>query len=103
MMPTHPTPHELSVREMLPSSRHAQPEFEVSFDGRVIGYVRSRRYRSITFYEGIGVHNVTGEQVGLELSTDREERVQTVLKFWLDPTSCKQHLPWRLRKLHGLE
>jgi len=102
MMPTHPPDGGLYVREMLPATRHALPEWEVSFDRQVIGYVRSRGYRAITFYEAIGVHNVTGEQISLESSTDREERVQVVLRFWLDPTACKQHLPWRLRKLHGL-
>ena len=102
MTPTHLPEGGLYVRELLPSTRHAQPEWEVSFDRQVIGYVRSRRHRAITFYEAIGIHNLTGEQVGLGVNTDREERVQVVLRFWLDPTSCKQHLPWRLRKLHGL-
>lgn len=88
---------------MLPSSRHAQDRWEISLGGQVVGWVQARRYRSIVFYEAVGIHHTTGESVSLELSTDRGERIHTVVRFWVDPLSARQHLPRRLRKLHGLE
>jgi hypothetical protein len=87
---------------MRPATRHSLPEWEVSFDRQVIGYVRERHHKSIIFYEAIGIHPTTGDRVSLELSTEREERIEVVLGFWRDPTSCKQHLPSPLKVLHGL-
>ncbi|CAN5317384.1 hypothetical protein BH09ACT5_BH09ACT5_01290 [soil metagenome] len=102
MMPTHPPAHELNVREMPPDRRHAQPRWEVTVDRQVIGWVQRSQRRSVIFFEAIAVHPTTGEHVGLELSTDRDERVEVIRRFWFDPLTSKQHLPRHLRLLHGL-
>lgn len=106
MLPTHPPSRQgLSLRLLLPSTRHSLPVWEISLDGRVIGTVEQLNVGRSTkaFYRAIGIHNQTGERVSLELSTDYDERVEAVHRFWLDPLSCAQHLPWSLRRHQGLD
>lgn len=93
----------LSLREMIPTKRNASPEWEVSLHGTVIGWVRQESVgrSSRPFFRAIGIHQPSGELVNLELSTDREERVETVCQFWLDPLTSKQHLPSRLQARTG--
>ncbi len=78
------------VREMLRSKRDEMPQWEVSNDGRVVGWVRSLRigHSSVTFYEAIGI-DPSGERVSLECSGDRDERILVVVAFGEDPE------PWR--------
>ena len=101
MRPAH-IPDGLHVRLLLPSSRHALREWEIAIDGQVVGHVREQHYRGIIFFEAVGVHNVTGEEVSLQVSTDFAQRVEVVRAFWVDPMSARQHLPWGLRRFHGL-
>ena len=96
------TADEITYRELRAQSRHALPEWEVRIGSTVVGYVRESHYRAIRFFEAIGLHPVTGEQVSLEASTDFDNRVETVVLFWRDPLAFKQHLPWGLKRLHGL-
>jgi len=49
--------------------------------------VREAHYRGTVFYARTGIHNVTGEHVSLEVSTDLDEHVEVV-------HSARQHLPW---------
>ena len=85
-----------TVRKMLPSKRNDRPEFEISLDGVVIGWLKEHPYRGDSFWGAIGIHRPTGERVDLELSKDFEGRVETLVTFWNDPMSSKQHLPQRL-------
>lgn len=89
----------LTIRETVRTKRNASPEWEVSLHGVVIGWVRQESVgrSSRPFYRATGIHQPSGESVNLELSTDREERVETLCQFWLDPLTPKQHLPSRLQ------
>lgn len=105
MLPTHFPEGGLSVHLSLPKFRHSLPEWEVRFGGRLIGLVRERKLQNTAhpFFEAVGIHPTTGEQVRLELSTDRDERIDIVRRFWLDPTEFPQHLTRQLRELHDLD
>ena len=79
------------VRRMIPKRLDDLPEWEVSRDGRIIGWVRQKRVgRSVsTFFEAIGIHPVTGERVRLELSTDFDERVAAISQLQDDPEATR--------------
>jgi hypothetical protein len=105
MLPTHPPEGGLFVRLALPESRHSLPEWEVRLGGRLIGLVCERQLHNTAhpFFEAVGIHPITGEKVRLELSTDRNERIDAVRRFWIDPTTFPQHLSRQLREVHGLD
>lgn len=71
------------VRLMIPVRRNDPPEWEISLDGHVIGWVRQWRpsTSSRPFYRAIGIDPDTGQRVNLENSADRDERIQTVHDF----------------------
>ena len=81
---------DVQMRRMLPSKRDELPRWELTRDGRIIGWVRSLRIGHSTpmFYEAIGV-DPAGERVSLECSGDRDERIAQVAAFDVDPE------PWR--------
>lgn len=76
--------------------RHDPPSWEVTdASGAVVGWVEERHLGSgaKTFYALTGVHPATGERIELQLSTDREERIQKLQDFLSDPDSCWMHFP----------
>ena len=72
----------VTVREILRAKRDDMPRWEVSSEGRVVGWVRSLRigHSSVRFYEAIGI-DPRGEQGSLECGGDRDERVRVVVAF----------------------
>lgn len=79
---------------LLPQERRtSQPRWEVWLAGRRIGWVQEKRLRGarLTFYEAIVPHPVTGKPVSLELHTDREERVNAIVRFSENPKEFSQH------------
>lgn len=62
-------------------------------DGTVLGRIERRTIgRGHTaFWMAHGVHPVDGRLIPLELSADREERVQTILAFRANPEAYRQH------------
>ena len=85
-----------SVRRMLPATRRPTepPRWEVSTDGRVIGWIDRHRIggASANFYFATGVHPATGTHYRLESSTDFVERVDVLQLFDIDPMTSRQHL-----------
>ena len=80
-------------RKMLPRRQRDLPEWEVSTDGQVIGWVsewHATTTRTI-FYRSTAVHPVNGKHVGLESSPDFENRVQAIVDFNADPATGKAH------------
>jgi hypothetical protein len=84
---------------MIPARGERWPVWELSLDGEVIGWVSERHVRGAVnaFYRAVGIHRATGRKIDLELSTDRADRIEAVRRFWLDPMSAPQHLPFELR------
>lgn len=80
----------VTIREMIRTREREMPRWEVSIDGRVIGWVRALRIAgaNLTFYEATGI-DPDGASVVLECSSDREERIARVIVFDEDPE------PWR--------
>lgn len=68
---------------MIPSRRNALPEWEISLDQHVIGWVQEWRpsTSSRPFYRAIGIDPDTGKRVNLESSTGFDERILTVREF----------------------
>lgn len=89
---------DVQVRRLLPESHRASeaPRWELSIEGRVIGWVEERRLRAATasFYFAIGIEQRSGEQFRLEGSTDFADRVAVVRRFDIDPMTSHQHLGW---------
>ena len=78
----------VTIREVLPQRRFQRPLWELLDErGRLVGWVREHVIRgsSSVFYKAIGVHPGTGEHVTLESSTDRQERIDCILRFVADP------------------
>lgn len=76
---------------MIPKRRGDRPEWEVSRDGRIVGWVAEHTIgrSSAVFYRAIAVHPDTGELVNLENSTDRGERVARIEDFLDDPSKYR--------------
>jgi hypothetical protein len=55
------------------------------------------------FYALTGLHPVTGERIPLELSADRDERLQTLASFLAEPDRHAQHFPSMSRAAKALE
>jgi hypothetical protein len=71
------------IRLMIPARRNDLPEWEISRDHQVIGWVREWHpsTSSRPFYRAIGIDPDNGNRVNLENSGDREERIQVVKEF----------------------
>jgi hypothetical protein len=71
------------IRPMIPARRNDLPEWEISLDHQVIGWVREwhASTSSRPFYRAIGIDPDNGNRVNLENSSDRDERVQAVQAF----------------------
>lgn len=71
------------IRLMIPARRHDLPEWEISRDHQVIGWVREwhASTSSRPFYSAIGIDPDNGNRVNLESSGDRDERIQAVHEF----------------------
>ncbi|MCU1580027.1 MAG: hypothetical protein JWP19_2231 [Rhodoglobus sp.] len=84
----------VEVRLMLPTKRFDAPEWEIKVDGKVVGWVAEThigRKSRVLFYEAHALHPETGMLFSLNLSTDREERVQAVLAFHANPVGHRGH------------
>jgi hypothetical protein len=82
------------VRLMLPRKRRDNPEWEITIDDQVVGWVAERHIgpkSRVLFYEAHALHPETGELYSLNLSTDREERIQAVVAFHGNPRSHNGH------------
>jgi hypothetical protein len=90
---------EVHLRTMIPARHQRWPVWELSLDQEIIGWIYEIHIRGTIdpFYRAVGVHRATGRHIELERSTDREERIEVVHQFWLDPMSRPQHLPRELR------
>ena len=71
------------ARLMIPARRNDPPEWEISLNHQVIGWVRQWHpsTSSRPFYRAIGIDPDTGHRVNLENSADRDERIQAVHDF----------------------
>lgn len=71
------------IRLMIPARRNDLPEWEISLDHQVIGWVREwhASTSSQPFYRAIGIDPENTNRVNLESSGDRNERIQTVHEF----------------------
>jgi hypothetical protein len=69
------------------------PEWEVKVDGRLAGWVQEKHLRGArnVFYGAHVLHPTTGRLFDLNVSTDYQERVESVVSAWLDPSSHKGH------------
>ena len=98
----------LHIRLLPPRSyrlRHRPPEWEVTDEaGQVVGWIEERHLgTSRPFYALIGMHPVTSETIPLELSTDREERLQRLAEFRADPNRFHMHYPTGTRAKKAIE
>jgi hypothetical protein len=71
------------IRLMIPARRNNSPEWEISRDHQVIGWVREwhASTSSRPFYRAIGIDPDNGNKVNLENSCDRDERIQALQEF----------------------
>lgn len=81
----------VDIRTLLPRCERDLPEWEVSRDGVVIGWVRQKRIgrAASVFYEAIGVNPISGERVNLEVSADFDERVQKIMQLRDNPEATR--------------
>jgi hypothetical protein len=75
------------VRKMMPRRERDLPEWEVSIDGSVVGWIRQHKIgRAIsTFYNATAIYPPTGQLVNLENSIDFDERLAVIVAFVEDP------------------
>jgi hypothetical protein len=87
-----------TVRLMIPARRNDLPEWEISRDQHVIGWVREWHASTSTrpFYRATGIDPDTGQRVALESSADRDERIQAVQDFHEHP-DASPHRQMRIR------
>lgn len=73
-----------------PTRRNERPSWEISVDGRVVGWVHEHMIgrSSTVFYKAIGIAP-GGAHINLENSPDRRLQVATVVAFDLDPDLWK--------------
>lgn len=73
--------------------RHRPPEWEVTDDqGAVVGWIEEHHLStSRPFYALRAIHPTTGETIPLELSADRDERLQRLTDFLADPDRFHMH------------
>ncbi len=90
---------EIEIRKMLPSRRGELPAFEISLDGQVIGRVHQTALRGAVnaFFRAVGVFPGTTRKVDLQLNTDLQDRVDTVVRFHDYPQESERHLLHDLR------
>lgn len=81
------------LRLLTAGRRNALPRWEVWLDGRRLGWIQEKHLRGAKnpFFEAIVLHPRTGKPLSLELHTDREERVQALVRFAADPDEFRQH------------
>lgn len=84
----------MDERLMVPATRTALSRWEISIDGEVIGWVQEQKIgrSSVMFFKATGVHPETGREVNLENSTDRDERVRTIVDFHEHPEKYGRHV-----------
>lgn len=97
--PAPALPPGVRLDRLLPTSfrqRHAQPEWEVWFDGKRIGRIEQWRARGAasTFYRAKAFHPAAGKVIELESNTDLAERVAKVLAAWRDPERFVHKSSW---------
>ena len=93
MPPTPSAPPRVEARLLPPRRRLDLPEWAIWVDGHVAGWVQQRHLRGAArpFYGAYLRHPTTGKIYNLNVSTDREERIDGVVAAWFDPTSHKGH------------
>ena len=84
---------DFTVRLLAPARASALPEWEVSLDGEVIGWIEEYRRRGMrgSMFRAHGLHPLTGKTWYLNASPDRDERVLAVVKFHREPASSRGH------------
>jgi hypothetical protein len=86
----------VQIRLMRPATRRRseRPRWEVSAQGRVIGWVDENVIggSSAVFYFVTAIHPENGREYRLENSTDFHDRVEVIRRFDLDPMTSRQHL-----------
>lgn len=88
------------------SSRPQPPEWEVLDDsGAVVGTLQEQRLATADrpFFGLIAIHPQTREQIPLELSADRDERLATLAAFLENPDDYSRHYPSASRARRALE
>ena len=78
---------------MLPKRQRDRPEWEVSVDGQVIGWItqwQATTSRTL-FYRATAIHPANGRQVSLESSPDFDNRVRVIEGFHLDTATGRAH------------
>lgn len=83
----------VQVRRMLPAKRNDPPEWEISVDGVVIGWIvqwKPPRGRTV-FYRATVIHPGNGKLVGLESDPDFDNRVHVIEEFHRDPATGRAH------------
>lgn len=91
---TYPFPMAVpELRPLPPEKRNGPPRWEVVVDGQRLGVIVEKHLRGarLPFYEAIVPHPTTGKPLSLELHTDREERVRSVVRFSTHPEEYHQH------------
>jgi hypothetical protein len=90
---------EVRLRTLIPARHQRWPAWELTLGDQVIGWIFEIHIRGTVnpFFRAVGVHRPTGVRIELERSTDRQERIDTVVAFWADPLTRSQHLPRELR------
>lgn len=81
------------LREIPPERRNGSPRWEVWQDGVKLGIIRQKKLGGAVnpFYEAIARHPRTGRPLSLELHTDRDDRVEVLVRIHADPSEFRQH------------
>lgn len=85
--------HYPELRPIPPEHRNGPPRWEVWLDGERLGIIQETHLGGarLPFYEAIAPHPRTGKPISLELHTDRENRVDVLVRFHADPREFRQH------------
>jgi len=88
-----------AARLMIPARKTDLPEWEISLNDQVIGWVQEwhASTSSRPFYRAIGVDPDNGHRVNLESSTDRAERITAVQDFHNHPEASPHRLSGLIR------
>lgn len=84
---------EAELRPIPPERRHGHPRWEVWLDGERLGIIQEQHLGGarLPFYEAIETHPRTGKPISLEMHTDRQNRVDVLVRFAARPEEFHQH------------
>jgi len=79
--------HPVTLRVMVPKRRQDRPVWEISIDGRTIGWLAEHQVgrSTVTFYNATGIYRQDGRTVDLQNDSNFRHQLEMLIEFDQDP------------------